>query len=385
MKHDPHHKESRDLHRPLVTVERQYETDLATGKTQGRMFVKMYFDARDSGLLAAMPGELWKMLCCLATYMDENGNCCPSQGRIAHDLGVSRQRVNERIQALSRFEFQGAPVIRIVKATGQKGSAGRWDRNQYRIHPIASFGIFDDQRKAAGAPQDTLRGDRVRESGHGTEIAVSGTTDTVNPDTNKNQSSNQNTRVAAKAFPEGEAQARELARHFHCLLGHPEGRLTTRKEIVQAEALISEHGQETARAIVAFAVREAESTRFQMVYFGAVLAYTEAALADLHDRDARARGEDLRLARLAYDRFRTEAIAKHRAALPMSELALLEADARSRAPESSRKLGLVGGWVRLATDDAIARRLEIPEFETWVARTKPAAKSTATPAPRPAA
>ena len=80
MKDDPHHKEFRELHRPLAAVERQYETDLATGKTHGRMFVKMYFDARDSGLLAAMPGELWKMLCCLATYMDENGTCCPSQG-----------------------------------------------------------------------------------------------------------------------------------------------------------------------------------------------------------------------------------------------------------------------------------------------------------------
>lgn len=385
MKRAPLHKQRPDLHLPLVTVERQYETDLATGRTQGRMFVKMYFDARDSGLLAAMPGELWKMLCCLATYMDENGNCCPSQRRIAHDLGISRQRVNERIQALSRFEFQGAPVIRIVKATGQKGSAGRWDRNQYRIHPIASFGIFDDKRSRASPAREALRGGRVRESRHGDLASVSGTTDTVNSDTNKNQSSNQNTRVAAKASPEGEAQARDLARHFHSLLGHPEGRPTTRKETVQAEALIAEHGLETARAIVAFAVREAESTRFQMVYFGAVLAYTEAALADLHDRDARARGEDLRVARVAYDRFRTEAIARHRAGLPMSELAQLEADARSRAPESSRKLGLVGGWVRLATDDAIACRLEIPPFETWLAGTKPAAKATATPAPRPAA
>ena len=96
MKHDPHHNREYDLHRPLVTVERQYETDIATGKTQGRMFVKMYFEARDSGLLAMLPGELWKMLCCLATYMDENGNCSPSQERIARDLGLSRQRVNER-------------------------------------------------------------------------------------------------------------------------------------------------------------------------------------------------------------------------------------------------------------------------------------------------
>src|SRR6266851_852923 len=97
--------------KPLVTVEFQTEVDVATGDRQKRMFVKMYFDARDSGLLAAIPGELWKMLCCLATYMNEDGNCYPTQDQIAHDLGIRRQRVNERIQDLLNFRFQGQPVL----------------------------------------------------------------------------------------------------------------------------------------------------------------------------------------------------------------------------------------------------------------------------------
>ena len=65
--------------KPLVTVEFQTEVDVATGNREKRMFVKMYFDARDSGLLAALPDELWKTLCCLATYIDEDGKCYPSQ------------------------------------------------------------------------------------------------------------------------------------------------------------------------------------------------------------------------------------------------------------------------------------------------------------------
>ena len=66
--------------KPLVTVEFQTEVDIATGDRERRMFVKMYFDARDSGLLAALPDELWTTLCCLATYMDENGNCLSESG-----------------------------------------------------------------------------------------------------------------------------------------------------------------------------------------------------------------------------------------------------------------------------------------------------------------
>jgi hypothetical protein len=51
------------------------------------------------------------------------------------------------------------------------------------------------------------------------------------------------------------------------------------KELQQAEALLREHGDERARAIVTYAVREAARTDFQMQHFGAVLGYTDAALA----------------------------------------------------------------------------------------------------------
>src|SRR5712692_10556253 len=126
--------------KPLVTVEFQTEVDVATGNRERRMFVKMYFDARESGLLASIPGELWKMLCCLATYMDENGNCYPTQERIARDLGIRRQRVNERIQDLLNFRFNGQPVLSLKPKTRVRG---RWNNNVYRIQPISALKIFD--------------------------------------------------------------------------------------------------------------------------------------------------------------------------------------------------------------------------------------------------
>lgn len=369
MKHDPHHNRDQDLHRPLVTVERQYETDIATGQTQRRMFVKMYFDARDSGLLAALPGELWKMLCCLATYMDENGNCSPSQERIARDLGLSRQRVNERIQALRTFRFQGKPVLLVFRPRKETASGGRWAQNQYQLSPIAGVGIFEGPK----APSESVTkrastGPYVRNSGH---RPMSGITGLVVPDINKNHVQNQNTHVKGNTSLEArEARARELVAYFHKLRGHAEAKPATRKEIAQAESLIEGHGFETAHTIVAYAVRAAESTRFEMVYFGAALAYTDAALLDLRGREARELAEAKHQARAAYERFRSEAITRYRATLSATELAVLEADARSHAPEANRKLGLVGGWVRVATDDAIARRFEIPDFETWLAGTK---------------
>src|SRR5713226_9778568 len=107
----PAHSPSDPKRKRLVSVEFQTEVDIATGRAERRMFLKMYFDARDSGLLAAIGDRHWRTLCALATYMDENGFCYPSQALIAKDLGIHRQRVNERIQELLDFHFHDLPVI----------------------------------------------------------------------------------------------------------------------------------------------------------------------------------------------------------------------------------------------------------------------------------
>lgn len=165
--------------KPLVSVEFQTEINVATGAAERRMFLKMYFDARDSGLLASLGDRRWTTLCVLATYMDENGHCYPSQDRIARDLGIRRQRVNERIQELLAFRFHGEPVIAL-----QPGPrvGGRWANNRYRIYPVSGLQMFGKPSPSATEP--TV-------SGFPDTATVSGSTDTVNPDTNQNQIINQ--------------------------------------------------------------------------------------------------------------------------------------------------------------------------------------------------
>ncbi len=126
--------------KPLVTVNFEREVDVTTGKGETRRFVKMYFEARDSGLLAALPDELWKTLCVLATYLDENGLCFPSQDQLAKDLGIGRQAANKRIQRLREFRFNDKPIIEIARSTVPQDIGGvRRDKNLYRLYPIAGF------------------------------------------------------------------------------------------------------------------------------------------------------------------------------------------------------------------------------------------------------
>jgi hypothetical protein len=176
----------------LVTVESQEEFDLLSGEREQRVFLKLYVAARTSGLLAAISDRDWKTLCTLATYMDGNGYCFPSQAALAKALGCSRQTANERVQALAKFRFNGKPVLLILSQNKKKTTRGTWLCNGYRVLPIASLSIYD--RKQQAVPSEAEQTPSQQEqtvSGNADTVAlveatVSGNADTANPDTNQN-------------------------------------------------------------------------------------------------------------------------------------------------------------------------------------------------------
>jgi helix-turn-helix protein len=171
-----HQAETPSIASRLVTVERQQETDLLTGERLERIFLKLYVEARTSGLLAAISDRDWKTLCTVATYMNQDGYCFPSQDELARALGCTRQTANERVQSLAKFRFQGNPVFCIVPS--ERTSKGTWTRNGYRILPISSLRIYDRPREKStvSANPDTV-----------SPASVSAFTVSANPDTNKNQ------------------------------------------------------------------------------------------------------------------------------------------------------------------------------------------------------
>jgi biotin operon repressor len=177
---------------PLVTVETQREQDLFSGRLAERTFVKLYVAARESGLLAAISDRDWKTLCTLATYMDGDGYCYPSQAELARAMGCSRQMANERIKSLASFRFNGQQVLLVVKEG--RTEKGEWAKNGYRVLPISRLRIYDAPASQADSDSanDSLAEaestvsrnlDTVAES----EPTVSSPTVTVPLDTNKNQ------------------------------------------------------------------------------------------------------------------------------------------------------------------------------------------------------
>lgn len=122
----------------MLSIETQTEQSLLTGKSETRIFVRMYVEAVKSGLIADMGAKNWTTLCVIASYMDEKGECYPTQSQIALGLGVSRQTANKYINDLLAYRWQNRPVIEAVKGRHN----GRFDNARYTVKSISNLAIF---------------------------------------------------------------------------------------------------------------------------------------------------------------------------------------------------------------------------------------------------
>jgi len=185
----------------LVTFQSEREFDLFSGEVQERLFLKLYVAARTSGLLAEISDRDWKTLCVLATYMNAEGFCHPSQAELARSLGCSRQMANERVNHLAQFRFHGHPVLLIVK--DERSDRGTWVKNRYRVLPISQLSIFGDNTSpdsgSAGSNDEAISAEQIGsetvsrklDTDEAHERTVSSHTVTVQLDTNKKQLRNQ--------------------------------------------------------------------------------------------------------------------------------------------------------------------------------------------------
>lgn len=129
----------------LISVETQTEHSLTSGKSETRIFVKMYVTAVRDGLIGDMGARNWTALCVIASFMDANGECYPTQSQIAKGLGVSRQTANKYVKDLLDYRWQGQAVVTAIKA---RESNGRWENTRYTVLPVSNLEIFNRVKNA---------------------------------------------------------------------------------------------------------------------------------------------------------------------------------------------------------------------------------------------
>jgi hypothetical protein len=133
----------------LLTIQIEKEFDVLEKRWDTRVYIKLYIAARTSGLLASISDRDWRTLTAIGTFMNEKGQCYPSQAALARALGVNRATANRRIQSLARFRFQGKPVLLVERQYKDTKTGRQFATNKYHIMPSSGMRIFDRNDKTA--------------------------------------------------------------------------------------------------------------------------------------------------------------------------------------------------------------------------------------------
>jgi Helix-turn-helix domain len=125
----------------LFSVSHDKEINLGNGETISNVYVRVYTSMFTSGLVAKMGSNRFTTLMALASYMDENGECYPTQIQLADAIGVHKNTVNKYINELLEFEIDGKPLVTRKKINKGQGKIFSY----YKIHPLSQIAKFNGQ------------------------------------------------------------------------------------------------------------------------------------------------------------------------------------------------------------------------------------------------
>jgi len=107
--------------------------------TVEEIFFKVQTSFYVSGLARELGATKTHILFAIASYMDEDGKCHPTQKQLSERTGISTKTIGEKIQDILDIRVGGKPIL---KATKYKTKAGHYNY-AYRIMPVSQISKFE--------------------------------------------------------------------------------------------------------------------------------------------------------------------------------------------------------------------------------------------------
>lgn len=126
------------LENNLFSVSHNKEFNLANGETISNVYVRVYTTLFTSGLVAKMGANRFTTLMALASYMDAQGECYPTQIQLGEVMGVHKNTINKYINELLEFEIDNKPLVTRTKVNRGQGKISSY----YKIHPLSQLAKF---------------------------------------------------------------------------------------------------------------------------------------------------------------------------------------------------------------------------------------------------
>lgn len=119
---------------------------------KNEVYLRLYLSLFRAGLVAALGANNFTTLLTIASFMNEKGECYPTQKQIAQRMGVHYNSVNRYIRELLDFRYNGQPIITREKIGRKYGGYS----TLYRIHPVSQLAIFNGK-------VDNLESQKIKE------------------------------------------------------------------------------------------------------------------------------------------------------------------------------------------------------------------------------
>lgn len=169
----------------IFSVSHTKEVNLASGETISNIYVRVYTTMFTSGLVAKMGANRFTTLMALASYMDEKGECYPTQNQIADAIGVHKNTVNRYINDLLEFQIEGKNLVTRQKINKGQGKIFSY----YKIHPLSQLAKFNGKIESLESTQSSDIEDTQSED---SLITNKGTTNSAEIRSNNNHLNNTN-------------------------------------------------------------------------------------------------------------------------------------------------------------------------------------------------
>jgi Helix-turn-helix domain len=125
----------------LFSISFDKEINHHTSEVENQIYLRVYKSMFTSGLVAKMKLHNFATLMAIASYMDEDGECYPTQSQLAERMGVHLNSVNKYVNQLLDFRIDGNPIISREIINQGRGKVSSY----YKIHPISQLAIFNGE------------------------------------------------------------------------------------------------------------------------------------------------------------------------------------------------------------------------------------------------
>lgn len=173
------------LSEKMLAVSHEVDVDLSNGTKTEQVYVRVYNSIFTSGIVSAIGTSGLTTLIALASFMDENGECYPTQQQIADRIGCHKNTANKYVNDLLEARINGEPIVTRTKLNKGNGLIYSY----YKIHPLSQLAKFDGTiEPVKGTELNDLESESLSTTVCDTEITT--VCDEIRVTNNNNQENN---------------------------------------------------------------------------------------------------------------------------------------------------------------------------------------------------